>query len=226
MSKTIIVSGFGPGISSAVAERFGSEGFTVALVARNAERLQQGVQALEAKNIKAHAFPTDLSQPEQVKALVGKVKSALGGIDAIHWNAYGGGAGDVLTASVDELRAVFDIPIASLVTAIQSALPDLRARKGSILITNGGLGFFDPNIDQTAVEWNAMGLSMANSAKHKLAGMLSKKLAGEVFVGEVVVTGFVKGTAFDSGNATIDPKDVAAKFWQLHNERKEASATL
>ena len=34
MSKTIVVVGFGPGISNAVAEKFGKQGFTVALVAR------------------------------------------------------------------------------------------------------------------------------------------------------------------------------------------------
>ena len=43
MAKTIFVGGFGPGISTAVAERFGREGFSVALVARNQERLDAGV---------------------------------------------------------------------------------------------------------------------------------------------------------------------------------------
>jgi NAD(P)-dependent dehydrogenase (short-subunit alcohol dehydrogenase family) len=56
MSKTIIVIGFGPGIATAVAERFGAEGFSVALVARNKERLAAGVAALKAKGIAAAAF--------------------------------------------------------------------------------------------------------------------------------------------------------------------------
>ena len=38
MSKTIVVVGFGPGISTAVAEKFGAEGFSVGLVARNSTR--------------------------------------------------------------------------------------------------------------------------------------------------------------------------------------------
>jgi NAD(P)-dependent dehydrogenase (short-subunit alcohol dehydrogenase family) len=48
MSKTIVICGYGPGISAAVAKRFGREKFQVALVARNAERLAAGVTALEA----------------------------------------------------------------------------------------------------------------------------------------------------------------------------------
>ena len=42
MSKTILVCGFGAGISNAVAEKFGAEGFSVGLVARNRERLAEG----------------------------------------------------------------------------------------------------------------------------------------------------------------------------------------
>ncbi|HEX7670382.1 MAG TPA: hypothetical protein VF395_12390 [Polyangiaceae bacterium] len=38
MAKTIVVCGYGPGISSAVAEKFGAEGFSVALAARNASQ--------------------------------------------------------------------------------------------------------------------------------------------------------------------------------------------
>ena len=38
MSKTIVVVGFGPGISTAVADKFGAEGFSVALVARTLDR--------------------------------------------------------------------------------------------------------------------------------------------------------------------------------------------
>ena len=56
MAKTIVIAGFGPGISTSVAEKFGAEGFSVGLIARNAERLQAGAKALKAKGIAAAAF--------------------------------------------------------------------------------------------------------------------------------------------------------------------------
>ena len=46
MTKTIIVAGFGPGISSAVAERFGKEGFTIALVARRSTSRMEELRIL------------------------------------------------------------------------------------------------------------------------------------------------------------------------------------
>jgi len=113
--------------------------------------------------------------------------------------------------------------------AVRAILPDLRARKGesAVLVTNGGLGYFDPKVDKIAVDWNSMGLAMANAAKHKLVGMLSQKLAGEgIYVGEVVVLSLVKGTAFDGGSATLEPSHIAAKFWDLYRARKDASVDI
>ena len=63
MSETIMIVGFGPGTATAVAERFGAEGFSVALVGRNEDRLRAGVAALNAKGIEAFAFPSDAGDP-------------------------------------------------------------------------------------------------------------------------------------------------------------------
>jgi short-subunit dehydrogenase len=83
MAKIIIVGGFGPGISTAVAEKFGKEGFAVALVGRNAERLAAGVKALEAKGIVAKAFPADLADTAAMESLIGRVRTDLGPITVL-----------------------------------------------------------------------------------------------------------------------------------------------
>ncbi len=74
MAKTIIVSGYGPGISRAVAEWFGGAGYRVALAARSSARLTDGVQALSARGVEAAAFPCDVGDPAQVRALVRDVQ--------------------------------------------------------------------------------------------------------------------------------------------------------
>ncbi|MGA9524917.1 MAG: SDR family NAD(P)-dependent oxidoreductase [Myxococcaceae bacterium] len=61
MKKVAIVFGFGPGISDAVARKFGKEGFSVALVARITERLETAQAALTKDGIEAKAFPCDVS---------------------------------------------------------------------------------------------------------------------------------------------------------------------
>lgn len=229
MAKTILVCGHGPGISDAVAKKFAAEGFQVALVARSAEKLEAAAKALADSGVKAKAFPADLGDPAAVKKLVEDVRASLGPITIVHWNAYAGLAGDLLTADAADLRKAFDVSVTGLVAAVQASLPDLREQKGTsaVLVTGGGFAFYDKAVDAAATQWNAMGLAVSKAAQHKLVGLLSAKLANDgVYVGEVVVLGMVKGTAFDSGNATLDPNEIAAKFWEIYGGRQVLSTNF
>ena len=226
MGKTIIVAGFGPGISAAVAEKFGAEGYAVALVARKAERLAVGAKALQAKGIKAASFVADLGDPQAVTAMVAKVRQELGPVGVLHWNAYGNGAGDLLKASPADLHAVLDVAVTGLLSAVQAALPDLRAAKGAVLVTNGGLALIDPQIDARAVTWGVSGLAVANAAKQKVVGILSEQLKPDgIYVGQVMVLGTIRGTPFDQGNANLEGSAVADKFWELYQARTTVYAS-
>ena len=227
MSKTIMIAGFGPGISTAVAERFGREGFQLALVGRNQGRLDAGVKALAAKGFKAKGFTADLSDSAQARDVVRKVRDAMGPITVLQWTAYASAAGDLLAADDAAVHTALNIATTSLLAAVQEALPDLRSQKdGAVLVTNGGLGYFDAKIDAMAAQWGSMGLALANAAKHKLVGLLAEKLRGQVYVGEVVVLGIVKGTAFDKGQGAIDAATVGARFWDLYAARKDVTAQV
>lgn len=223
MPRTILVAGFGPGISTAVAEKFGREGFAVALVARNADRVAEGAKALQANGIQAAGFAADLADPQAVKAVVAKASQQLGPIAVINWNAYSGGAGNLLEASAADLRGVLDVAVAGLLSAVQAALPDLRKSEGAaVLVTNGGLALVDPQVDARAVQWGVAGLAVANAAKQKVVGLLSEQLKPEgIFVGQVMVLSSVKGTPFDDGSATLESSTVASKFWALYQGRSK-----
>lgn len=230
MSKTIVIVGFGTGISAAVAEKFGAEGFSVAIVARNEAHLAAGVSALSAKGIAAAAFAADASDPAAVRAALGKVRAKFGPIAVIHWNAYGGAeAGDLVTTDPAAVRGVFDVAVIGLLAAVQEALADLKAAKdGAVLVTNGAFGELGEQMDGYAVGMKAMGLALANAAKHKLVGLLSQRLKDDgVYVGEVMVAGTIKGTRFDSGaSETIPASKVADTFWGLYRARSETRAQI
>ncbi|MFT3924012.1 MAG: SDR family NAD(P)-dependent oxidoreductase [Myxococcales bacterium] len=223
--KTILIVGYGPGISKSAAKKFAAEGFSLALVARNAEKLEASVQALRKAGVEATGFPADAGDPAAIGQAVREARTSLGPIHVILWNAYGAGAGDLLSAPTEELRAALNVPVLGLLSAVQAALPDLkRVTDGAVLVTNGGLGLLDANIETVAIQWNAMGLAVANAAKHKLVRLLAQKLKAEgVYVGEVMVMSTVKGTAFDNGSATLDPDAIAETFWNLYQQRNETS---
>jgi NADP-dependent 3-hydroxy acid dehydrogenase YdfG len=228
LSKTIVVIGFGPGISTAVAERFGAAGFSVALVARNQERLAAGVERLKAKGIASAMFPADAGDPNAIGAAIEKARAGLGPITVIHWNAYGGAdVDDLATTDPAVVRGVFDVAVIGLLGAVQAALPDLKnTTEGAILVTNGAFGEISAQIDAYATASKAVGLALANAAKHKLVGLLSQRLKADgVFVGEVMVAGAVKGTPWASGDA-IEPSVIADKFWELYQARGENRARI
>lgn len=223
MAKTILICGYGSGISDAVARKFGSEGFAVALAARGADKLAAGAEALRAAGVTVATFPTDLGNASAVKSLVAGAREKLGPISVIHWNAYAGVAGDLLTAEIDDVRAGLDVSVVGLVAAVQAALPDLKSQPdGAVLVTGGGLSMYDQKVDAMATSWNAMGVAVQKAAQHKLVGLLGEKLRGDgVYVGEVTVLGAVKGTAFDGGHATLAASAIADKFWEIYGARTE-----
>ncbi len=233
MAKTIVVVGFGPGISTSVARKFGSEGFSVGLIARNEERLASGVEALKVNGIRAAAFPADAGRPAAIREAVAKARKELGPISVIQWNAHGGNeARDLMTADPAVVKGVFDIAIVGFLAAIQEVLPDLRETKtGAVLVTNGAAGEINPQTDAFVTGSNAagmkmMGVAVANAAKDKLVGMLAQRLKGDgVYVGQVTIAGTIKGTAWESPDS-IDPSAVADKFWELYRNRDEIRARM
>jgi short-subunit dehydrogenase len=228
MTKTIVVCGYGPGISSAVANRFGREGFAVALVGRDAQRLGAGTAALEARGIRAAAVQADLSQEAEVKRMIEAVRAKLGPITVLHWNVYSGAAGDLLNVDAPTARGIFELPVAELLVAVKAALPDLTSQPdAALLVTNGGLGVNDPKVDAMAVAYGAMGLAVANAAKHKLVGLLAQKLRPlGVYVGEVMVLAAVKGSAWDDGTAKLEAATVAETFYELYAARREVTRNV
>ena len=230
MPKTIMIVGCGPGVSTAMAEKFGAEGFSVALVARGEGKLAAMAEALKAKGITAGAFPADAGDPALIRGAIAAARAALGPIGVIHWNAFSGrGFGDLLTVDPATLPNLFDVALVGLLSAVQEALPDLKAAgDGAVLVTNGAFGELNPMIDAIALALGEVGVPLGNAAKAKLVGLLSQRLKGDgVYVGEVTIAGVVKGTGPDGpGMPTIEGAAIADAFWRLYQARDEIRARI
>lgn len=84
--KVAIVTGAGSGIGKAVALALLKEGYSVALAGRRKDRLEQAVNESGA-GLRALAIPTDVGNPEAVRALFSKTKEAFGRLDLLFNNA-------------------------------------------------------------------------------------------------------------------------------------------
>lgn len=82
----------------------------------------------------------------------------------------------------DELISEINLTTTSFVTAAQTALKDLVAVKGTILVTGGGLYAHTPFATELAVSWGAATLAISKSAQHKAVEILHSTLKPRMFM--------------------------------------------
>ncbi|MGN7456134.1 SDR family NAD(P)-dependent oxidoreductase [Paenibacillus pasadenensis] len=82
-----IITGAGSGIGRALAQAYAGKGDEVLLVDRSHEGLEQTLRLIEAAGGKAQVHVADLSRPEAVKELFGRVRESWGAADVLVNNA-------------------------------------------------------------------------------------------------------------------------------------------
>ena len=84
--KTIAIVGAGEGLGMSIAKKFGHNGFRVALIARNEEKLNRMVIELEKLGIEATSFQADIFNKEQIEMAFTAVKERYGFIDVLEYS--------------------------------------------------------------------------------------------------------------------------------------------
>lgn len=133
MSKPVcLVTGVGPGTGSALCRRFEAGGYSVAMLARDEERLN----ALSEELPNAHPFVCDVSSEDAVKDTVAKISKDFGAPEVVIHNAVRGTRGTVLEISPRDLQRNFEVNVLGLLYLTQSTAPAMVENgKGAILAT-------------------------------------------------------------------------------------------
>lgn len=210
MSKVIVIIGAGNGISKSVAEKFGSEGFSVCLISRRKEKLEKLTAVLIEKNIDAHFFVADAGDGETMKDAFDQIWEKFDFIDVVHYNAAKLKQVNIINESSDSLTRDFKLNVGGVMTTLKLVLPDMEKKSsGTILLTGGGFAL-QPNPDYGS-------LSIGKAGIRNLAQSLSHALKDKnIFVGTVTVCGLVSETA-----EIHTPNNIAEKFWELYAERSD-----
>ncbi|WP_416435431.1 SDR family NAD(P)-dependent oxidoreductase [Priestia megaterium] len=139
--KNIVIVGAGPGLGMSIAKKFGKNGFRVALIARNEEKLNQLVIELEQLGIEAASFQADILNKAQISLAFATIKEKYGFIDVVEYSPTP--SIDTVTNALDvtEENALyqFQFNVLGAISSIREVLPDmLDKQSGALLFTTGG----------------------------------------------------------------------------------------
>jgi short-subunit dehydrogenase len=214
MKKSVIIIGAGPGISTAIAEKFGQERYQIGLISRSVTKGQTLVQNLTTKKITAFFEAADAGILDELQQALTRLSAKLGGVSVLVYNAAVLKAKDIMSESSQELAKDFNVNVAAALESTKILYNELKEHQGTILFTGGGLAI-DPDARYGS-------LAIGKAGLRNLAFQLHERLKQDlIYVGLLTITQKVK-----PDNPKGSPALVAEQFWKLLQERSELERTI
>lgn len=137
----IIITGAGSGIGAATAKAANAAGAHLVLVGRRQELIAAVADELRAARPDRSplAITTDVTDPGDLDALVGRTLDEHGRIDVLVNNAGQGFYSPVADTDLDLYRRILEVNLLAPLAAMQKVLPSMRRRgRGSIINVSSG----------------------------------------------------------------------------------------
>jgi NAD(P)-dependent dehydrogenase (short-subunit alcohol dehydrogenase family) len=226
--EVVVITGATAGIGRATVQEFARHGASIALLAREPERLEAARLEAEQLGAKAIAIPTDMAEYEQVEAAAERVERELGPIDIWVNDAMATIFSPFDQIAPEDYRRVTDVTYHGFVWGTMAALKRMRPRNRGTIVQVG-----------SALAYRSIPLqSPYCGAKHAIKGFTQSVRTelmhdkSKVHIAIVEMPG-VNTPQFDWCKTTLDqhPKpmgsyfqpEVAARavYWAAHSRRAE-----
>ncbi|KQU28515.1 MULTISPECIES: SDR family NAD(P)-dependent oxidoreductase [unclassified Rhodococcus (in: high G+C Gram-positive bacteria)] len=209
---TIAIIGAGEGLGTAVARRFGREGFAVALISRNQDNVDRIATTLAAEGFTAKGFAANVRDAAALTSALDSAAEELGTVEVLQYSPVPAKEfmKPVLETSAEDLAGPVEFSIYGPVTAVNHVLPGMRTLgRGTLLFVNGS----------SAVRPGATvaGTSIAFAGESAYAQLLHDALSPEgLHVGQLIIPRGIGG-----GEPSHEPEAIAQSLWDIHTTRAD-----
>ena len=162
--KIALVTGAGSGIGRAAALALYAAGYSVTLAGRRAAELERTAAMAPASQCKMLPVPTDVSQPESVRALFATIKATFGRLDVLFNNAGRNAPGiPIEDLTYEQWSAVVGANLTGAFLCAQEAIRLMKSQdpRGGRIINNGSLSAYVPRPNSTPY----------TATKHAISGL-------------------------------------------------------
>lgn len=141
MSRVVVITGAGAGVGRATAEKFAREGYDVALLSRDPDRLDRAAAELRRHGVRALPIPTDVADAAAVEAAADRIERELGPIDVWVNVAMATVFAPVSKLTPEEIERGTKVTYLGQVHGMMSALKRMRTRRGTIVNVGSALAY-------------------------------------------------------------------------------------
>ncbi|WP_332633913.1 SDR family NAD(P)-dependent oxidoreductase [Halalkalibacter flavus] len=224
INKTIWITGASSGLGRDLALEAVKKGYTVVLLARNIDKLQELKGIIEEKGGKAFVYPLDVSHPLMIEERTAQIMKEVGQVDVLINNAGFGVFDKVETANINDVKEMFSVNVVGLIALTKAVLPYmLKNNQGHII-----------NIASQAGKLSTPKSTVYSATKHAVLGftnglrmelMDTKINVSAVNPGPIKTPFFVRADLEGTYVKNVDrwmlqSEDVAAKTIQLIKKPK------
>lgn len=208
--KVALVTGAGSGIGRHSALALAQEGYTVVLVGRRPEALRE-TAALAGDSAQTLAVPTDVGNPEAVRALFATVKEQFGRLDVLFNNAGRGAPGVPLEeVEYEDWASVVAVNLTGPFLCTQEAFKLMKEQEpqGGRIINNGSISATAPRPNSapyTATKHAITGLTKSTS----LDGRKYNIACGQIDIGNAatdMTERMNNGVPQADGSMAVEPR--------------------
>ena len=219
MSRPLaLVTGVGPGTGSAIVRRLAAGGYSVAMLARDAERLA----SLEREVADTKAYPCDVTDIEQLDRTVAAVQGDFGSPSVLVHNAVGGAFGSFQDIDPQILERNFQVNVMAFLHLARRLAPAMVERGEGTIVATG-------NTSALLGRANFAGFAPTKAAQRILAEAMARDLGPKgVHVAYVVIDAVIdlvwtrKRYVDRPDSFFIKPAAIADEIWHLIHQDRSA----